>query len=161
MDLFELVETSDVRDACDLFKSVYESTNGSDGYVSIEVSPGSANDAHETVAEAQRLWSMVDRPNVMIKVPGTEEGAVAVRQLIGAGMNVNITLLFAIEAHRRVIETNLLGAIHTIAPLVPQAPDRVCEKLVIVHEPASGSRTVSNSPRSDHLLQLAIASSGS
>jgi transaldolase len=109
MELFELVETSDVRDACDLFKSVYESTNGSDGYVSIEVSPGSANDAHETVAEAQRLWSMVDRPNVMIKVPGTEEGAVAVRQLIGAGMNVNITLLFAIEAHRRVIDAYLAG----------------------------------------------------
>ncbi|MDB4916495.1 MAG: Transaldolase [Gemmatimonadetes bacterium] len=109
MELFELVETSDVRDACDLFRSVYDATNGDDGYVSIEVSPGSANNAKETVAEAQRLWAMVDRPNVMIKVPGTAEGALAVRQLIAAGMNVNITLLFAIDAHARVIDAYLTG----------------------------------------------------
>ncbi len=109
LDLFELVETSDVRDACDQFKGIYESTNGHDGYVSIEVSPGAANNSRETVAEAERLWAMVDRPNVMIKVPGTEEGAVAVRTLIGAGLNVNITLLFAIEAHRRVILAYLAG----------------------------------------------------
>ena len=109
LELFELVETSDVRDACDLFMPVYEATDGGDGYVSIEVSPASANDAHATVAEAQRLWSMVGRPNVMIKVPGTAEGSLAVRQLIASGMNVNITLLFAIEAHRRVIEAYLAG----------------------------------------------------
>ena len=109
LELFELVETSDVRDACDIFMPVYERTNGADGYVSIEVSPAAANDANATVAEAQRLWSMVGRPNVMIKVPGTSEGASAVRQLIGVGMNVNITLLFAIEAHRRVIEAYFAG----------------------------------------------------
>ncbi len=109
LDLFELVETSDVRDACDLFRPVYDATSGSDGYVSIEVSPTSANDAHATVAEAQRLWAMVDRPNVMIKVPGTAEGAVAVRTLIGAGLNVNITLLFSLDAHRRVIHAYLEG----------------------------------------------------
>jgi transaldolase len=109
LELFELVETSDVRDACDIFMPVYERTNGEDGYVSIEVSPAAANDANATVAEAQRLWAMVGRPNVMIKVPGTTEGASAVRQLIGAGMNVNITLLFAIEAHHRVIEAYFAG----------------------------------------------------
>jgi len=109
LDLFELVETSDVRDATDKFKAVYEATNGGDGYVSIEVSPGSANSAKETVAEAERLWAMVNRPNVMIKVPGTEEGALAVRTLIGAGINVNITLLFAIDAHRRVAEAYIAG----------------------------------------------------
>ena len=109
LDLFELVETSDVRDACDLFRPVYDATSGADGYVSIEVSPTSANDAHATVAEAQRLWAMVDRPNVMIKVPGTAEGAIAVRTLIGAGLNVNITLLFSLDAHRRVIHAYLDG----------------------------------------------------
>jgi transaldolase len=109
MDLFELVESTDVRDACDLFKPVFERTGGADGFVSIEVSPASANDADATVAEAQRLWAMVDRPNVMIKVPGTEQGALAVRQLTAAGVNVNITLLFAIEAHRRVIEAFFAG----------------------------------------------------
>src|SRR5215207_1194247 len=109
LDLFELVETTDVRDACDIFMPVYERTNGADGYVSLEVSPASANDAHRSVSEAQRLWTMVDRPNVMIKVPGTAEGALAVRELTGAGMNVNITLLFSIEAHRRVIDAYLAG----------------------------------------------------
>jgi transaldolase len=109
LDLFEIVETADVRDACDKFAGIYASTNGGDGYVSIEVSPGAANNSRETVAEAERLWAMVGRPNVMIKVPGTAEGAVAVRQLIGAGLNVNITLLFAIEAHRRVIEAYIAG----------------------------------------------------
>ena len=109
MELFELVETTDVRDACDQFMPVYAATNGGDGYVSIEVSPGAANNARETVAEAERLWSMVDRPNVMIKVPGTPEGEIAVRTLTGAGMNVNITLLFSIDAHRRIINAYLSG----------------------------------------------------
>jgi transaldolase len=108
-ELFELVESTDVRDACDIFKPVFERTGGADGFVSIEVSPASANDADAPVAEAQRLWAMVDRPNVMIKVPGTEQGALAVRQLTAAGVNVNITLLFAIEAHRRVIEAYFAG----------------------------------------------------
>ena len=109
MELFEMVETDDVRSACDIFMPVYERTQGADGYVSIEVSPGAANNSKETVAEAERLWAMVDRPNVMIKVPGTSEGALAVRTLIGAGLNVNITLLFSIDAHRRVIDGYLAG----------------------------------------------------
>ena len=108
-ELFELVETTDVRDACDRFMPVFEATEGADGYVSIEVSPGVAHRAEDTVAEARRLWKTVGRPNVMVKVPGTEEGAKAVRQLIADGINVNITLLFAIDAHRRVIEAYLAG----------------------------------------------------
>ena len=103
-ELFELLETSDVRDACDLFRPVYDATGGADGFVSIEVSPGAANDATATVEEAHRLWTTVDRPNVMIKVPGTLEGAKAVRRLTADGINVNITLLFAVEAHERVID---------------------------------------------------------
>lgn len=109
MELFELVETADVRAACDVFSTVHHRTGGADGYVSIEVSPASANDSHATIAEAQRLWATVDRPNVMIKVPGTADGAVAVRALIGEGINVNITLLFSVEAHRQVIAAYLGG----------------------------------------------------
>lgn len=109
LDLFELVETTDVRDACDIFRPVYDRTKGYDGYVSIEVSPGAANDATATISEAHRLWKTVDRPNVMIKVPGTVEGAKAVRALIAAGINVNITLLFAIEAYKRVIDAYMDG----------------------------------------------------
>ncbi len=106
---FELVETTDVRNACDIFRPVYDATNGEDGYVSIEVSPGSANNATATVAEAHRLWKTVDRPNVMIKVPGTAEGADACRRLIADGINVNVTLLFAVEAHERIIDAYIAG----------------------------------------------------
>src|SRR3954471_17328518 len=109
MELFELVETTDVRDACDAFAGVFSSTRGADGYVSIEVSPGVSHSADETFEEACRLWKAVNRPNVMVKVPGTVEGAVAVRRLTAEGVNVNITLLFAIEAHARVIEAYLAG----------------------------------------------------
>jgi transaldolase len=109
MELFELIETTDIRDACDLFKPVYEKTHGSDGYVSIEVSPGSANDATATVSEATRLWATVDRRNVMVKIPGTDEGNKAIRQAIAAGINVNITLLFAIDAYKKVIDAYMSG----------------------------------------------------
>jgi len=108
-DVFEAVATTDVRDACDAFRGVYDATHGVDGYVSLEVSPDLARDAAGTVAEARRLWTIVDRPNLMIKVPGTVEGADAVRQLIAEGINVNVTLLFAVDAHARVIEAYLAG----------------------------------------------------
>lgn len=108
-ELFELIETDDVRAACDRFADVFESTEGQDGYVSIEVSPSQAFDADATVIEARRLWRTVSRPNVMVKVPGTVEGAMAIRRLIAEGINVNVTLLFAIEAHDRVIEAYIAG----------------------------------------------------
>ncbi|HJU73169.1 MAG TPA: transaldolase [Gemmatimonadaceae bacterium] len=108
-ELFELIETDDVRTACDKFADVYRRTNGTDGFVSIEVSPNVANHASDTVEEAHRLWATVDRPNLMVKVPGTAEGSLAVRQLIADGVNVNITLLFAVSAHDRVIESYLAG----------------------------------------------------
>ena len=114
-DLFELVETTDVQRACDLFAGVYSSTRGDDGYVSIEVSPGVANESAATVEEAKRLWATVDRPNVMVKVPGTEEGALAVRELTAAGINVNITLLFSTDAHDRVIDAYMSGLEDRIA----------------------------------------------
>ena len=106
---FEVVATTDVRNACDAFRAVYDATNAVDGYVSLEVAPDLARDAAGTVAEARHLWKVVDRPNLMIKVPGTVEGAVAVRQLIADGINVNVTLLFAIEAHARVIDAYIEG----------------------------------------------------
>lgn len=108
-DAFELVATTDVRNACDQFRGVYDSTNGVDGYVSLEVAPDLATDVERTVAEARKLWSVVDRPNLMIKVPGTAEGAEAIRRLIADGINVNVTLLFAIDAHERVIDAFIAG----------------------------------------------------
>ena len=105
---FELA-TTDVRSACDAFRGVYDRTTGGDGYVSLEVSPDLARDAEGTVVEARRLWAIVDRPNLMIKVPGTVEGAEAIRTLIADGINVNVTLLFSVAAHARVIEAYLAG----------------------------------------------------
>jgi transaldolase len=109
MELFERIATTDVRDACDLFRPTFDRLKGADGFVSIEVSPGAANDAQATIEEAQRLWATVGRPNVMVKVPGTVEGAKAVRALTAAGVNVNITLLFAIAAYHSVIEAYMAG----------------------------------------------------
>ena len=108
-DLFELVETTDVRTACDAFAGTYRAAGGADGFVSIEVSPGVSRDAEASIAEAKRLWATVGRPNVMVKIPGTIEGARAVRSLIADGINVNITLLFSIDAHRRVIDAYMSG----------------------------------------------------
>jgi transaldolase len=115
MELFELIATTDVRDAADAFKGVHEQTKGYDGFVSIEVSPAAANDAQATLAEVQRLWATVGRPNVMVKIPGTVEGAKAVREATAAGVNVNITLLFSLEAYQRVIEAYMAGLEDRIA----------------------------------------------
>lgn len=117
--LFELVETQDVRDACDVFADVYHRTNGDDGYVSIEVSANLANDAAATIEEAHRLWATVNRPNLLVKVPGTVEGAKAVRQLITDGVNVNITLLFAVKAHERVIDAYIDGLEARVSKKLP------------------------------------------
>jgi transaldolase len=105
--LFETIEVEDVKRACEIFRPVYDATNGRDGFVSIEVSPGVANDPDATIEEARRLWEHVGHPNVMVKVPGTESGTRAVRALLAEGVNVNVTLLFAVDAYRRVIDAYL------------------------------------------------------
>jgi transaldolase len=107
--IFEAIETDDVRAACDVFRPTYDASKGTDGFVSIEVSPGAAHDTNGTVQEARRLWETVDRPNVMIKVPGTAAGAGALRQLIADGINVNVTLLFACAAYAEIIDAYLAG----------------------------------------------------
>ena len=105
--LFETVEVEDVKRACEVFRPVYDQTNGRDGFVSIEVSPGVSNNPDATIEEGRRLWEHVGHPNVMIKVPGTESGARAVRSLLAEGVNVNVTLLFSLHAYRRVIDAYL------------------------------------------------------
>ena len=106
---FEQLATTDVQRACDAFAGVYAASQRIDGYVSLEVGPDLAHDTAGTIAEARALWAAVNRPNLMIKVPGTVEGADAVRTLIADGINVNVTLLFSVEAHARVIEAYLAG----------------------------------------------------
>jgi transaldolase len=104
---YERLAIADIQAAADLFRAVYEQTEGDDGYVSLEVSPELAHDIEGTLQEARRLWREVDRPNVMIKVPGTAEGVRAVEALLAEGININITLLFSIEGYERVMEAYL------------------------------------------------------
>jgi transaldolase len=101
--IFEALAVRDIQDACDLFRPLYDETGGADGYVSIEVAPRLAHDGPATEAEARRLWQAVGRPNVMIKVPGTSEGAQAIAPLLRDGINVNVTLLFSLASHERVM----------------------------------------------------------
>ena len=107
--VYERIAVRDVQDAADAFTTVYAESNRRDGYVSLEVSPLLAHDLEGTVAEARRLWQTVARPNVMIKVPATEEGILALRQLIGEGINVNVTLLFSRNTYARVADAYIAG----------------------------------------------------
>ena len=107
--VYETLATEDVRRAADSLRPIYDRTSGADGFVSLEVSPELAHDTAGTIAEAKRLWREVDRPNLMIKVPGTDEGAPAVEELIADGLNINITLLFSVDAHRRVMDAYMAG----------------------------------------------------
>jgi len=108
-EIFETLAVADVRSACDMFLPLYRSANGGDGFVSIEVSPELANDTEGTVREARRLWEAVDRPNVMIKIPGTREGLPAITRCLARGLNVNVTLLFSVERYREVMEAFFTG----------------------------------------------------
>ncbi|WP_033292753.1 transaldolase [Amycolatopsis jejuensis] len=101
--------TTDVRNAADLFRDVYNATNGVDGRVSIEVDPRLAKDTDKTVAEAKDLWKTVDRPNVMIKIPATEEGLPAITATLAEGISVNVTLIFSVERYKAVIDAFFAG----------------------------------------------------
>ncbi len=107
--LFEAVAIEDIQNAADVLRPVYDSLKGADGYVSLEVSPYLANDTDGTIAEAERLWREVNRPNLMIKVPATPEGLPAIRHLTAQGISINITLLFSQKVYQEVAEAYLSG----------------------------------------------------
>jgi transaldolase/glucose-6-phosphate isomerase len=107
--IYEQIAIRDIQDAADTLRPVYEESKFRDGYVSLEVSPYLARKTQETIDEARRLWKAVKRENVMIKVPGTAEGLPAIRQLIGEGININVTLLFAQEVYEQVADAYIAG----------------------------------------------------
>ncbi len=108
-DTIKALTTDDVRDACDVFAATYAATNGVDGRVSIEVEPGLAMDTEGTTAQAADLHKIVDRPNVLIKIPATKPGLPAITATIGEGISVNVTLIFSLERYRGVIDAYLSG----------------------------------------------------
>jgi len=107
--IFWQLAVEDIQAACDLFRPLYDETKGGDGYVSIEVSPYLAKDAEGTVRQAKELWERINRPNLMIKIPATREGIPAVREVIAAGINVNVTLIFSIERYGAVMDAYIAG----------------------------------------------------
>ncbi|MCX5210318.1 transaldolase [Kitasatospora sp. NBC_00240] len=104
-----MITTSDVRDAADVLRPVYDASNGRDGRVSIEVDPRLAHETAATIAEAKQLWWLVDRPNVLIKIPATKAGLPAITEVIGKGISVNVTLIFSLERYRAVVDAYLTG----------------------------------------------------
>jgi transaldolase/glucose-6-phosphate isomerase len=113
-EIYETLAVEDIQNASDMFRNIYEETNAIDGYVSLEVSPYLAKDTNGTITEGKKLWAAVNRPNVMIKVPGTQEGLPAIQQLISEGINVNVTLLFGLERYRAVANAYITGLEHRL-----------------------------------------------
>jgi len=103
------IRDRDIGEAADQLRGVYDQSNGADGFVSLEVDPKLAHDTEKTISEARRLFATIDRPNVMIKVPATDAGLPAITALIGEGINVNVTLVFAISMYERVMQAYLAG----------------------------------------------------
>jgi transaldolase len=147
-EIFEALAVADVRAACDAFAELHRSTGGLDGQVSLEVSPELANDTDATIHEAQRLWRAVDRPNAMIKIPGTEAGLPAITRCIADGISVNVTLLFSVERYAAVIEAWLAGMeerlgrrepVNTVASVASFFVSRVDSKVDPLLDRASGA----------------------
>jgi transaldolase/glucose-6-phosphate isomerase len=107
--IFWQLAIEDIQEGCDLFRELYTTSNGGDGYVSLEVSPYLANDTDGTVKQARELWKRVDRPNLMIKIPATKAGIPAIRSTIAAGINVNVTLIFSLDRYAEVMDAYLAG----------------------------------------------------
>jgi len=108
-EVFLRLAVKDVQDACDMLRPVWDGGGGQDGYVSIEVDPNFAYDTAATIAEAQRLHELVDRPNCFVKIPGTEPGLAAIEEMISRGRNINVTLIFSLERYAEVVEAYLRG----------------------------------------------------
>ena len=134
MEIFEAVEVDDIRNACDVLRPVYDESDGADGFVSIEVSPDAARDADSTREQVRRLWDVVDRPNLMVKIPGTKECFPVIYEMLAERRNINITLLFSIDAYRAVanayieaLETRLARGedIHNVASVASFFVSRV------------------------------------
>jgi transaldolase/glucose-6-phosphate isomerase len=140
-DVFTELAITDIQHAADILRPVHDRTSGADGFVSLEVPPSLSHDTDATIAMARALWERVDRPNLMIKIPATPEGIPAIRRTLGDGRNVNITLIFAIAMHERVIEQYLAALeerhgngqsldIHSVASFFVSRVDTLVDKLL-------------------------------
>ncbi len=156
VDVFYELALKDIQDAATVFAPVYQKTGGKDGFVSFELESSLAHDAAGSVAKAKQLWAQIDRPNVMIKVPGTAEGAHAVEELTAAGVNVNITLLFSVRSYEKVAEAYVSGlelrkdaglpidGINSVASFFVSRVDSAVDALLPDNSPLRGRVAVAN-----------------
>ena len=153
---FEHVAVADIQGACDLFRKLYDGTGGRDGFVSLEVNPKKARDTQATTDEAKRLFAAVERPNVMIKIPGTHEGLPAIEAAIGAGININVTLLFGVDAYLACADAYMCGLerlrasggdpskVASVASFFLSRIDTAVDKLLPANDPLAGKAAVAN-----------------
>jgi transaldolase len=166
--IYEHLAVTDIQEACDILQPVYTDSDGTDGFVSLEVSPHLAHDAEATMHEVRRLSKAVDRPNVLIKIPGTPAGIPAIEEMLYEGINVNITLLFAIKDYeavaqayiraleRRMAEHLPLRNVASVASFFLSRIDVLVDELLSHRLPAAGSK--GDGPRADQLMgQTAVA----
>jgi transaldolase len=171
-EIFEALAVADVRAACDHFRALYDASGRVDGLVSLEVAPTLAYDTGATIEEAVRLWEAVDRPNAMIKIPATAAGLPAITHCIAAGINVNVTLLFAVERYAEVIEAFLAGLaqrldaglpVHGIASVASFFVSRVDGKvdplldLMDRDHPLRGKIAIANASTAYHLFERRLS----
>jgi len=155
-DVFFALAISDVQEAADQIRGVYDRTNHVDGYVSFELPPGMANDRDASIAGAPDFWRRIDRPNIFIKIPGTEEGIPAIEESIAAGINVNVTLLFSLQRYeeihwafirgleRRVERGEPVDDVHSVASFFVSRVDTAVDKLLPEGSPLRGRAAVAN-----------------
>ena len=137
-EIVEILTTEDVRDACKLFRPIFDATNGVDGRVSIEVDPRLAHNTEETIEQAKRLWSIIDQPNLMIKIPATRAGLPAITEVIASGISVNVTLIFSLTRYAEVIDAYQAGiercanpkSVHSVASFFVSRVDSAIDKLL-------------------------------
>ena len=166
-EIYRALTVEDIQHAADLLRPTYDRSEGGDGFVSLEVSPKLAHDTAGTITEARHLWTAVNRPNLLIKVPGTREGLPAIQQLIGEGINVNITLLFGLPRYRAVAEAYLAG-LETLAaqgkPLnrIASVASFFLSRIDVLIDPLLAKMSTQGGPASEMLAglqgQAAIAS---
>ncbi|SRR6266851_3848924 len=172
VEIYETLAISDVREACDVFRPLFDKLQGRDGFVSLEVSPYIARDTKASVAEAKRFWKAVDRPNVFIKIPANPEGIPAIREATAAGISVNITLIFSVRVYGQVIDAYLSGleeriakglsvnTIHSVASFFVSRVDTAVDKLLEQKgvKDLQGKIAVANAKEAYQLFLKTIAS---
>ena len=166
-ELYQILTVEDIQMVADLLRPTYDRKDGQDGFVSLEVSPKLAYDTDGTIREARRLWSLVNRPNVMIKVPATRPGLAAIQQLTGEGLNINITLLFGLPRYREVANAYLTG-LETLAAKgkslkqVASVASFFLSRIDVLLDPALEQKMLTGGPKADSAArlhgQVAIAS---